>query len=154
MFKSLYTSWPASSRRIFAWMLLVATLILIYLAAIRGGFIWDDDDFVIKNATLRDLHGLYRIWFEVGATLQYYPLVYSTFWIEYHLWGLNPTYYHVANVLLHGLGCFLLWRVLTRLEVRGAAFAAALFALHPVCVESVAWITERKNVLSGVFYFA
>jgi tetratricopeptide (TPR) repeat protein len=134
-------------------MLLVATLILIYLPAIRGGFIWDDDDFVIKNTTLRDLHGLYRIWFEVGATLQYYPLVYSTFWIEYHLWGLNPTYYHVANVLLHALGSFLLWRVLTRLEVRGAAIAAALFALHPVGVESVAWITERKNVLSGVFYF-
>ncbi len=135
-------------------VLFFIALMIVYLPAIRGGFIWDDDDFVIKNATLRDLHGLYRIWFQIGATLQYYPLVYSTFWIEYHVWGLNPVYFHIANVLLHGLASLLLWRVLARLRIRGCWLAAAIFAFHPVCVESVAWITERKNVLSAVFYFA
>jgi Tfp pilus assembly protein PilF len=148
-------TWKVSrDRAILICLLLVAALVIAYLPAIRGGFIWDDDDFVTKNATLRDLHGLYRIWFQIGATLQYYPLVYSTFWIENHVWGLNPVYFHVANVLLHGLGSFLLWRVLSELEIRGARLTALVFAFHPVCVESVAWITERKNVLSGVFYFA
>ncbi|MEK6644250.1 MAG: tetratricopeptide repeat protein [Planctomycetota bacterium] len=136
----------------------VAVLLLItfiaYLPALRGDFIWDDDDYVTKNPTLNDLDGLRRIWFEIGATRQYYPLVYTTFWIEKHIWGLNPLGYHVVNVVLHGVGAGLLWLILRRLAVPGALLAAAVFALHPLHVESVAWITERKNVLSGVFYFA
>jgi tetratricopeptide (TPR) repeat protein len=128
--------------------------IAAYLPAFRGEFIWDDDDYVTQNQTLRSLDGLRRIWLEFGATRQYYPLVYSTFWVEYHLWGLNPFGYHAVNILLHGLAAGLLWRVLIRAGIPGAFWAAAAFALHPVQVESVAWITERKNVLSGVFYFA
>ena len=135
-------------------LVLFLLTLLAYLPALRGGFVWDDNDYVTENRTLRSVEGLKQIWFKPGAVPQYYPLVHTTFWFEYHLWELNPFGYHIVNVLLHGLGAILLWRVLVRLELQAAWLAAALFAVHPVCVESVAWITERKNVLSGVFYFA
>ena len=134
--------------------LLVLLVCLAYLPALRDGFIWDDDSYVTGNPTLRSLHGLYRIWFEVGAVPQYYPLVHTTFWLEYHLWGLHPPGYHLINILLHAAAAVLLWQVLRGLQLPGAWLAAALFALHPIEVESVSWITERKNVLSAVFYFA
>jgi tetratricopeptide (TPR) repeat protein len=123
-----------------------------YLPALSGQFLWDDDSNVTKRAPLRSLAGLWRIWFEPGATQQYYPLTHSSFWLDYHLWGLHPFGYHAENVLLHALSAILLWFILRRLSVRGAWLGAALFALHPVCVESVAWITERKNTLSGFFF--
>src|SRR5688572_21356693 len=133
---------------------LLAMTLIAYLPAFRAGFIWDDPDYVVNNATLRSLDGLRQIWFVPRATPQYYPLVHTSFWIEYQLWGLNPSGYHAVNVLLHALASILLWRVLKLLEVPGAWLAAGIFALHPVHVESVAWVTERKNVLSGVFYLA
>lgn len=134
--------------------LLFVVTFIAYAPSLRGDFLWDDDDYVTNNPTLNDAHGLYRIWFEFGATRQYYPLVYTTFWLEKHVWGLNPIGFHVVNVLLHAAGAMLLWRVLMTLKIPGALLAALLFALHPLHVESVAWITERKNVLSGLFYFA
>jgi tetratricopeptide (TPR) repeat protein len=134
--------------------LIVVLTVVAYLPAMRGGFIWDDDQYVTNNATLRDPDGLRRIWLELGAVPQYYPLVHSTYWVEHHLWGLRPLGYHVSNVLLHAMAALLLGCAIHRLHVRGAWLAAAIFALHPVQVESVAWITERKNVLSAVFYFA
>lgn len=137
--------------------LLVAAAIVVatfvaYGPAMRSGFIWDDDDYVTNNRLLRDWGGLRDIWLRPRATPQYYPLAFSTFWTEYGLWELKPSGYHVTNVLLHAISAVVLWGVLRRLAVPGAALAAAIFALHPVCVESVAWITERKNVLSGLLY--
>lgn len=132
---------------------LVAITVTAYWPAMQsGGFIWDDADYIVENKTLRDVHGLKDIWMSPHATPQYYPLVHTMYWVEYRMWRLNPTGYHVTNVLLHTLASFLLWRVLRRLEVPGAWLVGAFFAVHPVHVESVAWITERKNVLSGVFY--
>jgi hypothetical protein len=137
-----------------AGFVLLLLVVGAYVPATGGGSIWDDDHYVSENADLRSAAGLWRIWMVPQSSPQYYPLVFSSLWIEYHLWGLWPAGYHVVNVLLHGVNAILLWRVLARLQVPGAWFAAALFALHPVEVESVAWITERKNVLSGLFYFA
>jgi protein O-mannosyl-transferase len=133
---------------------LVLLVVVAHAMALGAGFVWDDDDYVTENATLHDLHGLGRIWFELGAVPQYYPLVHTTFWIERHLWGEHALGYHAVNVLLHAASCLLLWTILRRLKIPGAWLAAALFGVHPIHAESVAWITERKNVLSGVFYLA
>jgi tetratricopeptide (TPR) repeat protein len=136
------------------WACLAGLLLLTfiaYLPALQGDFVWDDDYYVSDNPLLHDLDGLRRIW-TTTETPQYYPLVFTSFWIERHLWGLNSTGYHVTNVLLHALNAFLIGIALSRLGLRGAWWVAVVFALHPVHVESVAWITERKNVLSALFY--
>jgi tetratricopeptide (TPR) repeat protein len=132
-----------------AWGALIVLLaVLVYLPTLRNGFIWDDETYVEENLALRSLDGLRGIWFELGVVPQYYPLVHSTFWVEYHLWGVRPIGYHAVNMLLHAASAVLLWRLLVRLGLPGAWLAGALFAVHPVHIESVAWITERKNVLS------
>jgi len=115
-----------------------------YLPAMHNGFVWDDDVHVITNVNLRSVDGLTRIWLVPRSLPQYYPLVHTTFWIEYQLWGPDPTGYHVVNVLLHALNSVLLWIILRRLSVPGALFAALVFAVHPVHVESVAWVRSRK----------
>ena len=134
--------------------LALAGLLVVYTPALRAGFIWDDDAYVTDNETLRDLDGMTRIWFEPSSLPQYYPVVHTSFWVEHKLWEYEPFGYHLVNVLLQFVAALLAWRLLVRLEVPGAPLAAAIFALHPVHVESVAWVTERKNVLSGVFYLA
>jgi tetratricopeptide (TPR) repeat protein len=133
---------------------IVLLALMAYIPAITGGFVWDDDFHVTDNRALRDLGGLRSIWTDVRTTPQYYPLTHTTFWMQYQLWGDNPLPYHLANILLHIGSALLLWRILEKLGMPGAWLAAAIFALHPVHVESVAWITERKNVLSGLFYLA
>jgi len=125
--------------------------IAAYWPVFRAGFIWDDDAHVTR-AELQSLHGLWRIWFDLGSTQQYYPVLHGAFWLEHRLWGDAPLGYHLANVLLHATSACLFALALRRLAAPGAWFAGFLFALHPVCVESVAWISEQKNTLSLVFY--
>jgi protein O-mannosyl-transferase len=145
---------PASSaKNQNPWMAAVVLATLIaYFPALRAGWVWDDNHYVTENIHLRTPHGLREMWLRLGAVPQYYPLTHTSFWIEYHLWGLNPLGYHLDNVLLHIANAVMIGLLLRRLEVRGYAMAAVIFALHPVHVESVAWVTERKNVLSGLFY--
>jgi tetratricopeptide (TPR) repeat protein len=131
----------------------LAAVLLTYQPAWRGGYVWDDDAHVTRPA-LRSWEGLHRIWFEMGATLQYYPVLHSAFWVEHRLWGDATLGYHLMNILLHAAAALLVALVLQRLAVPGAYLAAAIFALHPVLVESVAWITEQKNTLSGVFFLS
>ncbi len=134
------------------WQLLalLSLTLLAYRPVLGAGFIWDDDSHVAANATLRNLQGLQTIWTDPSVQAQYYPLTFTSFWIEYHLWGLHPGGYHLVNILLHAVNAVLVWRLLLLLGVPGAWWAAAVFALHPVHVESVAWISERKNVLSAL----
>lgn len=133
--------------------LLIVVTVVVYLPALEGGTIWDDDGHITKPE-LRSAEGLRRIWFELGATQQYYPLLHSAFWLEYQLWGGRTLGYHVVNVLLHATAAWFVWLILCRLKIPGALLAAAIFALHPVQVESVAWISEQKNTLSAVFYLS
>ena len=142
------------ARHAVAVLLLLVLTLAAYAPALQAGFVWDDDLNVTANRTLTSATGLRQIWLEPGALYQYYPLTFTSFWVDYRLHGLRPFGYHLVNVILHALNALLLWRVLYRLRVPGAWMAAALFALHPMEVESVAWIAERKNVLSGFFYLA
>jgi hypothetical protein len=137
------------------WLLalaLVIAIVLAYQPAWNGGFIWDDDKYVTENPLLTASDGLWRIWFSLDSPSQYFPLTYTTFYLERSFWGLNPTGYHWVNIFLHAANALLVWRLMGRLRVPGAWLAAGIFALHPVQVESVAWITERKNVLMAFFF--
>lgn len=153
--------WAAARHRLVhcgVWGLIALTLLAYLPAILYGGFVWDDPDYLTRNPFIQEgWNGLLGIWIP-GNTPQYYPLVFSSFWLEYHLWGADaaghclPLGYHLVNVVQHILNALLLWRFLQETGVRGAWLVGFLFALHPVNVESVAWITERKNVLSGFFY--
>src|SRR5947209_14282440 len=140
-----------SSRRnwLFALALVVVTF-LVYQPAWNGRPIWDDE-IHITRPDLRSLPGLARIWTDPSATPQYYPVVHTVFWVEYKLWGDRALPYHLVTILCHALLAVLLALILRGLELPGAWFAAFIFALHPVQVESVAWFSEVKNTLSGVF---
>ena len=124
--------------------------VVVYLPACFGGFVSDDWIFVTEPL-IRRLDGIVSIWLSpsaIGREDHYWPVVYTSFWLEHKLWGFNPVGYHAVNVALHALNSLLVWRLLCRLAVPGAWLIAAVFAVHPVHVESVAWIIERKDLLS------
>src|SRR5262245_42599262 len=143
---------PRSREWILAAVLALVT-ILAYQPAWHGGVLWDDEPH-IGGPELRTPDGLRRIWFVPRTTQQYYPVLHTSFWLQQRLWGDSTTGYHIVNLFLH-IGCVVLvLRILRRLRIPGAELAAIIFALHPVNVETVAWIAERKNTLSGVFALA
>ncbi|HPC82170.1 MAG TPA: tetratricopeptide repeat protein [Thermoanaerobaculaceae bacterium] len=138
---------PAS--RAFPLLLILLLVGAAYLPVLRAGWVWDDDVYVTANPLLETPAGLRDIWLAPGVTPQYYPMVFTSFWVQHQLWGDAPLGYHIVNVALHALVAMLLWVLLARLGVPGAWTAAALFAVHPLCVESVAWVAELKNVQSA-----
>ena len=150
-----WLSWDPARLRLAAAGLLVIMTLAAYLPALGAGFVFDDRLYVTENPRLGSLEGLGQIWTVVEqkeAQHQYYPLTSSGFWLQHQLWGLRPVGYHLVNVLLHAANAVLLWRLLRRLGVPGAWLAGAVFALHPVHVQSVAWVSELKNVLSTSFF--
>ncbi|MXZ12727.1 MAG: tetratricopeptide repeat protein [Candidatus Dadabacteria bacterium] len=148
-----------SQRDAFATLVLGVLVAVIYFPATQAGFVWDDA--IMRNlVAVSTWGGIWELWFDpVGAYLEggtrkeghYWPLLYTTFWLEHKLWGFSPAGYHVVNILIHFANTVLLWRVLSRLAVPGAWFAAAVFAVHPLHAESVAWIMARKDMLATLF---
>jgi hypothetical protein len=125
--------------------------VLAYIPAMRAGFVFDDSSLITNNPTVKGSDGLHRIWFTTEAP-DYYPLTWSLWWMEWRLWDARPMGYHVVNVLLHAVNAVLAWMILRKLKVPGAWVAALIFAIHPVNVATVAWISEQKNTLSMLFY--
>jgi len=151
-----YAEIPAfgiSTRDIAGFAAVFVSAFIAYWPMLHGGMLWDDIAH-ITSPEMRSLHGLWRIWFELGATQQYYPLLHSAFWIEHRLWGDALIGYHLTNLLQHCISACLVVLIVRKLQVNGAWLAGWIFALHPVCVEAVAWISEQKSTLSGVFYLA
>jgi len=140
----------ATRRSFIAVLGLMALVFVAYMRVWHAGFIWDDDDHLTRNPCIIGPLGFAAIWTSSRAV--YYPLVLTSFWVQHAIWGLNPMPYHVVDVALHAACAVLLWRVLKRLGVTGAWLGAAIWALHPVQVESAAWITEQKNTQSCFFY--
>jgi tetratricopeptide (TPR) repeat protein len=138
-------------RPVLAGALVAAAAVLAYLPGLRGGFVWDDGVEVVQNDLLRTVHGLWLLWFRAAAP-DYLPLKSTVQWLAWHLWGARPLPFHILNLGLHAAGSVLVWRWLERLRVPGSWLAGLVFAIHPVNVESVAWISELKNTLSLVFF--
>ena len=141
-------------------LLVLALLVAAsYFPAMWAGFVWDDE-IITRIEAVQSWGGIWDLWFSPSAVYHesgsgedhYWPLVYTTFWLEHKLWGFAPAGYHVVNILFHFANTALLFRLLSRLGVPGAFFAAALFAVHPLHTESVVWVIARKDLLSAFFY--
>jgi Flp pilus assembly protein TadD len=140
-------TWPSLGAGV-AFLILVT--IVVYLPALQGRFVWDDNTLIIRNRLIQASDGLYRFWFTTEAR-DYYPLTGSFWWIQWRLWGDNATGYHAVNVLLHAVNVVAIWILLRRLTIPGAWWIALVFAIHPVNVATVAWISEQRNTLSMFF---
>ena len=146
-----------SSPNAFSWTVvmqaavIVAAALVIYGPALHGEWIWDDELLVTGNSRLRSADGLFKIWFS-WPTNDYWPLTWTLLWVEWHLWGSDPFAYHLTSVVLHVCSGFLLWRLLGRLGLRWGWLGGLLFVIHPLMVESVAWVAEIKNTLSLPFF--
>ena len=132
--------------------LIAAAIFFIYWPALHGGWIWDDDLYVRLNPIVQSPTGLWKFWCQPGSWVEYYPIEETVHWVQWHLWGAATLGYHLTNVLLQLLDCLLLWRLLARLGLRHGWVGGLLFAVHPAQVESVAMISELKNVLSLPFF--
>src|SRR6516164_2019701 len=129
---------------------IIIAVVVVYLPAFRGEFVWDDFLLITGNPLLQNFSGLLEIW-SGGRTADYFPLTSTVFWIEHHLFGANATGYHAINILLQIANALLVWRLLTRLNIPGAWLAGLIFGIHPIHVASVAWISELKNLLAMFF---
>jgi tetratricopeptide (TPR) repeat protein len=146
---------PASRNDWYLWAAVLALIALVaFWPAISGTFLWDDDQYVTQNHALLDASGLKEIWKIPPGTIQYYPLTFTALWIEHHFWENNSLGYRVVNLILHAGAALILWRILRRLRIPGAWAAAAIWAIHPLQAESVCWISECKNILSGILALA
>ncbi|MGD0384333.1 MAG: hypothetical protein ABSA77_12485, partial [Thermoguttaceae bacterium] len=131
--------------------IIVVAVLFAYCPSINGGFVLDDDRLLTDNALIKAPDGLNRFWCTTKPD-DYWPVTYTALWVEWRLWAIQPTGYHVTNLILHVVEALLIWVILRKLSIPGAFLAAMIFAIHPVNVESVAWIAQRKNTMAMLFF--
>ncbi len=131
--------------------IIIVVAIIAYFPSLNGGFILDDDELLTNNSLIKAADGLYRFWCTTEAP-DYWPVTNTTLWIEWRLWGMNSTGYRATNLILHIIESWLIWMILRKLSIPGAFLGAVIFAVHPVNVESVAWIAQRKNLMAMLFF--
>ena len=131
-------------------VILLASL-WIYSPVFDGDWLWDDDYLITANPVVQSPDGLASFWVE-PKTADYFPLTMSLLWLMWKWFGMDSTGYHVVSVLLHALGACLVWALLKTIGLRGAWLAGLIFAVHPIAVESVAWVSELKNTFSLPFF--
>ena len=130
-------------------LLIVAAGVWVFYPAIHGQWLWDDDVLITNNLLIHDPAGLWKTWFAPTRSLiDYFPITVSVDWLAWRVWGMDTLGYHLTSIVLHLISALLVWRLLSKLGLRLAWLGGLLFALHPVLVESVAWIAELKNTLS------
>ncbi len=130
--------------------LIIACILWIYWPALHGGWLWDDDYLLQKNDLVHEPGGIFDIWFNPTTLIDYFPMTVTVEWLEWQLWGsqTNTLCFHLTNVILHMFSALLVWRLFSKLGIRLAWLGGLLFAVHPLMVESVAWMAEIKNSLS------
>jgi tetratricopeptide (TPR) repeat protein len=128
--------------------IIVGATLWVYRPIFHGGWFMDDDFYLFKNSLMNDPHRLWKAWFEPGSFIEYYPIEESVQWAQWILWGENTFGYHLTNVILHCCNALLVWRLLGKFNLRWAWLGGLIFAVHPVLVESVVWVSELKNTLS------
>jgi len=129
-------------------LVIAAVGVWIYWPSLQGGWLWDDVYLITDNQTIHSATGLGKVWCTLDGLGSYYPLTASVIWMQWHLWDKSVLGYHLTNVLLHVISSLLVWRLLSKFGLRLAWLGGLIFALHPLMVESVAWIAELKNTLS------
>ncbi|HTV47424.1 MAG TPA: tetratricopeptide repeat protein [Phycisphaerae bacterium] len=142
-----------SGRQLLASVGLILLCFAAYWPLMHAGYIWDDDVWLTNNPFVQHWSGLWYIWFAPQTSTQYYPLVYTAFLLQFKLWGLNPLGFHLVNIGLQAINAILLWRILRLMGLKSAWVAAAIWAIHPIQVETIGWVTEQKNLLSAAFGF-
>lgn len=142
-----------SAQRLGLWAgvaLIVIASFIAYFPSINGGFIWDDDGLLTENNIIKATNGLYRFWCSTEP-FDYWPLTNTSLWMEWRMWEMYPAGYHVSNLIMHIIESLLIWVILRKMSIPGAFLAAVIFVVHPVNVESVAWISQRKNTMAMLF---
>jgi len=145
------TAEDPARERLYFWLGVAAIIVAVfwvYSPSIAGGWLWDDNWYITQQPLVRNLAGLWKFWFAPGSWTEYYPLHETLLWVEWHLFGDATLGYHVVTITLHALNALLVWRLLARLGLGKAWLGGFLYAVHPVAVDSVAWIAETKNTLS------
>jgi protein O-mannosyl-transferase len=143
-----------SSGNLYIWagaITIVLLVLIVYFNSLSGGFIFDDDLLLTNNDALKSSNALYKIWC-TDKLQDYWPVTNTTLWLEWHLWEMHPAGYRIVNLFLHIVEVLLIWLILRKLSIPGAFLAAIVFAVHPVNVESVAWIASLKNLLAMLFF--